>query len=128
MAIDFNYKVQKEFDRVIDEKGNTSIMMRKVAWGDSDTYKLEVRKWHIKDNKEVPSKGVTFMTEEGPSNLANAIIDQGYGKTEDYLHTLKKREDFEESLANVIGKKAVTKAKETEVEAEEYYDPREFIV
>lgn len=119
---DFSYTVDKSLDEVVDEKGNTAVMLRKLAWGDKEP-KIEIRKWFLSEQGERPSRGVTFCTEEGPGNLAKALIRNGFGKTEELIGEMKDREDFEESLAKVIGKQKVKQAKETEVE--EYFDPRE---
>lgn len=119
---DFSYTVDKSLDEVVDEKGNTAVMLRKLAWGDKEP-KIEIRKWFLSEQGERPSRGVTFCTEEGPGNLAKALIRNGFGKTEELIGEMKDRKDFEESLAKVIGKQKVKQAKETEVE--EYFDPRE---
>lgn len=118
----YSYTVDHSLDEVVDEKGNTAVMLRKLAWGDKEP-KVEIRKWFLSENGERPSKGVTFCTEEGPGNLARALIRNGFGKTEELLGEMKDRDDFEDSLAKVIGVQKVKAAKETEVE--EYYDPRE---
>ena len=41
---DFSYKVDENFDYLIEEKGNQAIFFRRVAWGGRDS-KLEIRKW-----------------------------------------------------------------------------------
>lgn len=123
--INFKYTVNPEFDEVIDERGNSAIMLRKVAWGDGQE-KLELRKWVMNENgSETPLKGTSFLTEEGPDNLTKTLVKRGFGKTEEVLYELKEREDFEQSLINVIGKEKVDDAKSKE--AEEYFDPREMI-
>lgn len=121
---EFKYTVDKSLDEVVDERGNTAVMLRKLAWGDKEP-KVEIRKWFITEKGERPSKGVTFCTEEGPGNLAKVLIRNGFGKTEELIGELKDREDFDDSLAKVIGKQAIKKAKETVME--EYYDPREVL-
>ncbi len=121
---EFKYTVDKSLDEVVDERGNTAVMLRKLAWGDKEP-KVEIRKWFITEKGERPSKGVTFCTEEGPGNLAKVLIRNGFGKTEELIGELKDREDFDDSLAKVIGKQAIKKAKETVIE--EYYDPREVL-
>lgn len=125
MAFDFNYTINPDMDEVIDEKGNSSLMLRLVSWGGREE-KLELRKWVMNENgKETPLKGASFLTEEGPNNLTKALVKHGYGKTEEVLYELKNREDFDRSLVNVIGKQKAEEAKSKE--AEEYFDPREMI-
>jgi len=115
MAFDFNYTINPDMDEVIDEKGNSSLMLRLVSWGGREE-KLELRKWVMNENgKETPLKGASFLTEEGPNNLTKALVKHGYGKTEEVLYELKNRDDFDQSLVNVIGKQ------------KEYFDPREMI-
>jgi hypothetical protein len=127
MAIAFDYHVNEEVDEVIDEKGNTVIMFRKLAWGAGEE-KLELRKWYVDINKETPSKGVTFLTEDGPHNLVNILVKKGFGDTEKVLEELKSREDFEEALSNVIGKKKVKDIKNQDAANEaSYYDPKEML-
>jgi hypothetical protein len=123
----FEYHVNSDVDEIVDERGNTVIMFRKLAWGDGEE-KLELRKWHVKIEGETPSKGVTFLTEDGPHNLVHVLTNKGFGDTQKILEELKSRDDFEESLINVIGKKKVKEAKESEsIEEANYYDPKEML-
>lgn len=130
--MDFKYEVDPEFDELIDERGNSTLMFRKVHWGSkvgtefTENDLPELRKWIITDTGEMANKGTTFLTPEGPGRLARAIIKRGYGTTADYIETLKEREDFDEALISVLGKKKVSDIKETEVE-DTYYDPSEAI-
>lgn len=119
---DFTYTVNPDgINEVIEETGNTALMLRQVTWG-SRQEKLELRKWIVSSDNEKPYKGFTFSTDEGPHTLAKVLVHHGFGATEDILYELKQRDDFEKSLINVIGKKKVEKAK-TE-EAESFYDPK----
>lgn len=89
-------------DEIIEEKGNAFIALREVAWGTGQS-KLEIRKWYTDANgNETPNKGVTFMTEEGPNQLVNAMTGLGYGDTQEVLKNLSTREDFRPSLNNVL--------------------------
>lgn len=127
MGANFEYHVNGEVDEVIDEKGNSVIMFRKLAWGKGEE-KLELRKWYVDIDKETPSKGVTFLTEDGPHNLTHVLIRKGFGDTEKILEELKTRDGFEDSLSNVIGKKKVKEIKEQEATDEAiYYDPKEML-
>ena len=121
---DINFKVHPDFDELIDERGNTAVYFRMVDWNDREAKRPEIRKWRISENGETPDKGVTFLTDDGPKNLAKAIIKKGFGETAEYIEALKDRDNFDDSLAQVIGKKRVNEAKNTEVEVEDYYDPK----
>ena len=122
----FKYTVDPDLDEVIDERGNTVVMLRRVAWGDRDFGRPEVRKWHLSEGKERADKGVTFLTDDGPANLAKMLIRKGFGDTKEYLEVLQEREDFENSLIDVIGIKKYKAAKEKESN-EVFYDPREVL-
>mgnify|MGYP003594555111 CR=1 FL=1 len=122
---DFSYTVG-DIDELIDEKGNTVVLMRKLAWG-SGNEKLEIRKWHIDTDKEIPSKGVTFLTDEGPHTLAKVLLEKNYGHTEECVRALAKRDDFDECLGRVIGKGRVDTAKKASPVHAKYYDPKELI-
>lgn len=117
----FKYTVG-DIDEVIDERGNSVALLRKLAWGDNKE-KLELRKWIVDVEKEVPNKGFTFLTPEGPHKLVNVMVGLGFGHTEDVLNKLKTRDDFKKSLVKVIGKQAIKTAENTEAAAE-YYDPK----
>ena len=111
---------------LIEEKNNMTLFLQEVGWNGNEA-KLELRKWIVKEKDLTTHKGVSFMTIEGPTNLANALVKNGYGDTETILDHLKNREDFETALTKVIGKKNVVKAKNTKVDIneDEYFDPNE---
>lgn len=114
---------------IIDEKNNSAIIMQEVSWNERG-YHLEIRKWRIEETGEAPMKGFSFLTEEGPHNLTKALLKNGFGKTDEVLETIKDRKDFEKALIKTIGKKKVSKAKETEVEISEddFFDPKEMFI
>lgn len=118
MSEAFSYKVG-DIDEEVDSRGNSVILLRKLAWGDGKE-KLEIRKWFIDINKETPSKGVTFLTDEGPQNLICKLIQHGYGNTQTVLNELAQREDFDEALA------AIGKSKEQESKSDKFLDPKKF--
>lgn len=98
-------------DAIFDEKGSTFISMRRVQWckegeePNREKSKLELRKWRIQnDGTERADKGFSFLTEEGPHELAKVLVDNGYGHTKDILMGLKKRTDFEESVNHLFDK------------------------
>lgn len=103
---DFKYTIVDGIDHTIDEKGNSFIALRKMFWGDKpESAKLELRKYHNNANgDETPSKGVSFITDDGPTNLTHVLINMGYGNTERILNGIKDREDFRPSLNKVLGK------------------------
>ena len=70
-------------------------------------------------------KGVSFLTEDGPHNLVHSMTKLGFGNTETIINNIKNRDDFEDSLVKVIGKKKISKAKEETIEISEddYFDP-----
>lgn len=113
----FSYTVG-DIDEVVESRGNAVILLRKLAWGQGKE-KLELRKWFVDIGKETPSKGVTFFSDEGPSNLVNVLIKHGYGETGSILKELSHREDFDQCLAD-MGKER-PKGKASDI----YYDPKE---
>lgn len=113
----FSYHVG-DIDETIDSRGNTVVLLRKLAWGNGQE-KLEIRKWFIDISKETPSKGVTFLTDEGPGNLINALIDHGYGDTQEIITKLAQRSDFDSALASV-GKSR----KDMGTASDEFFDPK----
>ena len=123
-----SYEVKEDgINEVIDEKGNMVMMLREVAWSGRD-YRLELRQWAIDVDKEIPMKGTSFMTEQGPNNLVHTMTRLGYGDTTEILQNIKDREDFDESLIKVIGKKKVEESKEKVVITEDdYFDPKSLI-
>ena len=113
-------------NELIDEgTGNSSIMLREVGWNGRDP-KLEIRKWIIDVDKETPMRGLSFITEQGPHTLTEVLAEKGFGNTENIITNIKDREDFDDSLVKVIGKKKIEKSKNTEVTISEddYFDPK----
>ncbi len=118
----FKYAIDKDFDHTIDEKGNTFIALRKIAWGDSENYKLDLRKYYTTEDGERMNKGVSFLTDEGPNELARVLIDTGYGNAMDIAESIKNnRPDIMELLASDLDK---IKA---ESNTGDFYDPRELL-
>ena len=115
-----HFYTHDNMDEIFDEKGNTFLAMRKIQWckegvePDPDKAKLELRKWHMSAEGEIAGKGFSFLTEEGPHELVNALISNGYGHTNEIIDLLKQRDDFNESV--VCNK---------EDQDDEYFDPRE---
>jgi len=116
---DFTYKIG-DIDEVVDSKGNSVIMLRKIAWGEKGKEKLELRRWIVDINSEQALKGVTFLTDDGPHNLVNILLEKGYGKTEEVLTTLSTRSDFKEALESMNKPKNNKKSSR-------YSDPKEIL-
>lgn len=94
-----------EINEIVEEKGNQFAALRKVQWikedeqPDASKAKLELRKWMVdKDGSEKANKGYTFMTPEGPHQLAEILVEKDYGKTSTILKSISKREDFRDAL------------------------------
>jgi hypothetical protein len=97
-----------ETNEVIEEKGNQFTALRKVQWlkegedPDKSKGKLEIRRWIVeKDGTEKANKGVVFMTEEGPHQLAQILVNSNYGKTKELMKSIIKRDDFKDSINNL---------------------------
>src|SRR5574344_227226 len=123
---DFSYTVG-DIDEVVDERGNMAVMLRKLAWG-KGAEKLEIRKWFMEANGEKASKGVTFLTEEGPHNLVKIMAEKGFGHTEEVIKAISTRDDFDKSLINVIGEGKVKQAKKAAPDSASYYDPKKALL
>ncbi len=133
MVKDFIYTSDPDFDYTIDEKGNTFIALRKIDWGNKGEYKLDLRKYYASESGETMSKGVSFMTEDGPDELAKVLIETGYGDDAEIANTII------EHRPGILGRIYTALNKNPEIisgleqedfgedEDEEYYDPEELI-
>lgn len=120
------YKIFEGNDNIFDEKGSTFCALRKVAWWNPDKRdeeptaadaKWELRKWRANDDgTDTANKGMTFLTEEGPHNLAEMLVDKGFGVTKKLLGSLKKRDNFKDSVEHMYD--------EEEINSEEFFDAR----
>lgn len=136
--MDFNMKVDENFDFVIEEKGNSFVALRKLKWNEKSDTKLDLRKYMINsDGDEIIGKGVGFMTENGPHELVKIMVENGYGKTQEILVGIKDRDDFMSSLNKVLNRKDMDDVIDnnpdidfsciSNEEDEELYDPREVL-
>lgn len=93
------FKVIDNFDFVIEESQNQFSAFRKVAWGEDESKaKYEIRKWrNSPDGSEVPAKGFTFMTDEGPDELLYIMLEQGFGDPKRIMDILKNRNDIDKN-------------------------------
>lgn len=79
MARDFVYTTDPDFDYTIDEKGNTFIALRKIDWGNKGDYRLDLRKYYASESGETMSRGLSFLTDDGPHELTKVLVETGYG-------------------------------------------------
>lgn len=118
----FEYTVNPELDRIVEEKGNTYISFRKITWGpeiDEEKEKLDIRKYYTNaDGEEVVGKGVSFLTDEGPHELTKILLEEGYGHSDDIAEAIKNRDDYNDIL------EAITN---NDNKSEGYFDPNTFI-
>lgn len=98
---EITYKLMDGVDHIIEEKADTFIALRKVAWGNKEEGKMDIRNWYFKDEKECPGKGVT-LTDDGCNNLTHALLQEGFGETEEILFNIKERKDFIPSVTKVL--------------------------
>lgn len=104
MAREFQLEIDDSINEVIDEiPGNSFIALRKLRWSTNAQFKLDVRKWYTNsEGEEIAGKGVSFMTEEGPDNLIEALFKHGYGDTRKSLNALKDRPDFLPAVKEIV--------------------------
>lgn len=132
MTEGFKYEFDPEFNHLIEEKANTYIALRKVRWGDSPEFKVDLRKYRAQENGEQMLKGCTFMSEDGVHELAKVLIEEGYGRTDEIVNAIKEnRPKVYAALIQDIKDIPLDTAKEM-VEKElgsedQYYDMREVI-
>lgn len=137
MAIEFNMQIIDNFDFIFEEKSNTFGALRKIKWSDNGKEKLDIRTYNINSSgEEVPGKGFRFSTEDGPHELVKIMTEQGYGKTDEILKSIKDRKDFMSSLSKVLSKDQMEDISkdnpdiyfsDTEEDEEDFYDPRELV-
>lgn len=123
----FSYTVDNNVDIIVEEQQNQFTALRAVRWGDREPT-LEIRRWRNQpDGSEFPLKGCTFMTEDGPSTLTEALASLGYGKTINILNSIKDRRDFRKSLNSVLGKEDEYYDESAGEADDEYYDPSKLL-
>ena len=130
---EFKLEIDNEVDEVIDEvPGSSFIALRKLRWSDSGPFKLDIRKWYTNsEGEEIAGKGVSFMTEEGPDNLIEALLKHGYGDTRKTLSGIKDREDFLPAVKEIITEKGVDfnsiEVPSLDSLGEDFYDPKSIL-
>lgn len=119
MAFDPNEVIKPvmfdNLNEVFDEQGSTFIALRRVQWvrgenqPDKNKSKLELRKWRITpEGDERADKGFSFLTEQGPHELAKVLVHNGYGKTKDIITELAQRDDFVDSVKHLDDKNIIS--------------------
>lgn len=125
--MEFHVEIDPTIDEIFDEgSGNSFLALRKLRWNSDKPYKLDIRKWFTNsDGEEIAGKGVSFITEEGPKELINALIKHGYGDTKEILEGLQTRDDFIISLNSLgVDESYIGTGSD---EDKKYYDPKELI-
>lgn len=91
---DFKYELDKEFgDHVLEEHGNTFFALRKIKWGSSSDYKLDLRKYYATAEGEQMSKGCVF-NDECANELARVLVEKGYGDDEALYNAITKHRPY----------------------------------
>ena len=126
---EFTYSILEGFDHILEEKGNQYTSLRKISWNDTGTYKLDIRRYYTTpEGEEKMGKGISFMTDEGPAELINALLQEGYGDTADIVRNLKDREDFRSALNSVLNPDDEFYDKNAKDIKADYYDPKELLL
>ena len=121
------YTIVDDFDNVFDERNNVFLSLRKIVWGENEnpepeSVKLDLRRWGVDaDGNECPHKGFSFLTDEGPHELARVLIENNFGHTNEILEDLSKRDDFETCLNEIVGEDS--KFYNKNAKTEDFYDP-----
>ena len=107
-----------DFDHILEEGKNTSVNLRRVSWNGRD-HKIDIRKWSYSDDGEKAMKGIQ-LTDEGAGELANVLVEVGFGETKRLIKAIQKREDYDDSFKAKI-------VDDTDDGSEDYYDPSELL-
>lgn len=101
---EFKYSF-RGINRIVEEKGNQFIRFAQIAWvGDDEEVepskiKYDLRKYTTDaEGKEKMLKGVSFLSDDGPSELTHVLIDEGFGNTTKILDGIKQRKDFKDAV------------------------------
>ena len=117
---EFSMEIEDNFDFILEEGQNTSINLRRISWNGRPS-KIDIRKWVYNDGTERAMKGVS-LSDEGADELANVLIEQGFGNTKRIIKAIKAREDYDGSISG-----NVTEEIAEDDGSEEYYDPSELL-
>lgn len=128
--------IDPDLNVIFDEKpgGNSFLALRKVRWSEDGKFKLDVRKWYTNaQGEEIAGKGISFMTEEGPSNLIQGLLENGYGDTRQTLNALENRDDFFPAIKEIITRnnvdldKVKTETLDDVDSFSDFYDPKSIL-
>lgn len=132
-----NYVIMNDYGKV-DENPTSHISIRYVKWYQNNP-KLDIRVWKkTADGDEYPSKGITFLTDNGPHKLTEKMVELGYGDSQTLMDMIKNRpeKDSLSEAVNISDDDFV----DDDIDApedddyieddddEEYYDPRKELI
>lgn len=129
---ELQFEMDPSVNEIFDESsGNSFLALRKARWTANAPFKLEIRKWFVgTDGEEKAGKGVTFITEDGPANLIEALLKHGYGDTRQTLNGIKDREDFPVAVKEIIQEQGIDLDKveiPTLDDIGAFYDPKDIL-
>ena len=109
---EFSMEIEDNFDFILEEGQNTSINLRRISWNGRPS-KIDIRKWVYNDGTERAMKGVS-LSDEGADELANVLIEQGFGNTKRIIKAIKAREDYDGSISGNITEEIAEKEQQIE--------------
>ena len=126
-----NLEIDDSVNEVFDEApgSNSFLALRRLRWSETGNFKLDIRKWYTNsEGEEVAGKGVSFLTEDGPNNLINALMKHGYGDTRGIIDSISTRDDFLPNVKRALNKMEVSSLDDIETGEgsleELYFDPK----
>lgn len=127
---EFKYEIDPNFDFVLEEKANTYMSLRKIKWGESADFKLDLRKYQTTESgDERMLKGCTFISNEGAHELTKVLLEQGYGYTEDIVDAIATHRP--KVLTSLINKTNDTDGSSIEItdknDSREFFDLRDIV-
>ena len=106
---EFKYSI-RGINRIIEERGNQLIRFSQIAWVgpeedvDESKIKYDLRRFVTEqDGTERMLKGVSFLSNNGPHELANVLVEENFGDTTKILESIKTRSDFADAVHTVYG-------------------------
>lgn len=122
--MDFNYEMEENHNNVLSETGNSFLALRKIRWKETSDFKYDVRRYYIKDGKEIYGKGCS-LDNNACNSLALSLLKEGFGDTKEIINNIKDRDDFEQALVDSLDKSQLEKTDIdlSKVDPTEYYDP-----
>jgi len=128
----FTFEFDPEFDFTLEEKANTYLALRRVKWGNSSEFKLDLRKYQATETGERMLKGCTFISDEGANELAKVLIGQGFGRDDELVATIKESRpklyaEFVKDIKDISMDDAKSLVESELKDEDTYYDLREVI-